>query len=64
MEHDLKEIKMDSNKSSDHIAWTVRVPRETRRQAKVLAGVYDATFGAVIESAIEAEYKKAMEDNR
>ena len=53
---------MGSNTVSDHIAWTVRVPRETRRQAKTLAGIYDSTFGAVIESAIEAEYKKAMEE--
>ena len=52
---------MDSNESSKIVAWTVRVPRETRRQAKTLAGIYDSTFGAVIESAIEAEYKKAME---
>ena len=55
---------MGSNESSKIVAWTVRVPRETRRQAKTLAGIYDSTFGAVIESAIEAEYKKAMEDNR
>ena len=53
---------MGSNTVSDHIAWTVRVPRETRRQAKVLAGVYDATFGAVLATAIEAEYRKAMEE--
>lgn len=53
---------MGSNESSKIVAWTVRVPRETRRQAKVLAGVYDATFGAVLETAIEAEYKKAMQE--
>ena len=52
---------MVSNMTGPRIGWTVRIQDKTRRQIKVLAGMYGVTMGDFIETLIDAEYKKEME---
>lgn len=54
---------MGSHESSkDMVHWGTRIPVETRRQMRVLAGMYGVTLGAVIETLIETEYAKVMQE--
>ena len=54
---------MGSNESSkDLIHWGTRIPLETRRQMRVLAGMYGVTLGSLVETVIENEYVKTMEE--
>lgn len=54
---------MGSNESSkEFIHWGTRIPLETRRQMRVLAGMYGVTMGSLVETVIENEYVKAMQE--
>ena len=54
---------MGSHESSkEMVHWGTRIPVETRRQMRVLAGMYGVTLGAVIETLIETEYAKVMQE--
>lgn len=53
---------MVSKNDETRIGWTVRIQAKTRRQIKVLAGMYGVTMGDLIETMIEAEYAREMQE--